>query len=457
MTETTLLWISNLLGAKRLLLLVLAVILTASVRFERVLSDALLVSVDLGRFQEHVNDGRGHSRCDTASNGRASESGHPQSRFIDMIHDVAAYPFARNPTDFRLQIAFERRPDKPSAFLYTDEDVQLILRALYTMEGFLAQPLWSGSYGAQHFIGTASCMVQMGRPALEVSGALLHAMYLQEWTHHLPRAFKCLKSTCNDICAVRRFLASLLGSKLETKLWRTTGIHGTGPWSSWIETQRKLRLAQRNPVAHNISKQTLHRLNTFLDTSDVRLLLCDEIEEFVGGDMVLGGNWKRRSPEHWDHVADLADILGEPKLVKWARFAQQMAVTLHSPQPILAFKELTPPNMAALWASESFNPNADPMEVERLQMFSQRSRHEQMLMKPYGHPDCAGTTCDLVNAHRELCDEFVINNSSIVEYLDQVDSFDQLLLQCENENSYPPREMPKLVPEEFRLWVDQDP
>lgn len=452
MTATTPLWIRNLFGKRPLLVLALSFCLTAFVRFERVLSGVSWVSVDLWRLREHVNDDSGHSRCDTGSDNKASESDppHTHSRFIDVIHD-AAYPFARNPTDFRLQIAFERHPDNSSAFLYTYEDVQLMLRALYTMEGFMTQPLWSGSTAAHHFIGTASCMVQMGRPALDVSHALLHGMYLQEWKHHFP-----LKRT-NRTCAVRRFLASVLGSKLETMVWRTTAIHGTGPWASCYETQRKLRLAQRNPVAHNISNQTLHRLNTFVDTSDVGFMICDEIEEFVGGDLVLAGNWKRRSTEHWDRIADLADMVGEPKLVKWVRATQQMAGALHSPQPILGYKQMTPPNMAAILASETFNPSADPMEVERLQMLTNRSRHEHMLMKPYGHPDCLDTTCGTINAHRELCDEFAINNASIVEYLDRVDAFDQLLLQCENENRYPPRRMPKSVPKMFRRWVDQDP
>jgi hypothetical protein len=105
-----------------------------------------------------------------------------------------AFPFARNPTEFRHQVTFVTKSDNDKTnnnyqivtdedsttatpeFVYSKDDLALILRSLYTLLGFLNMPLWSGSPAYQHFIGTGSCLARLKRPASEVVLGLLHGI-----------------------------------------------------------------------------------------------------------------------------------------------------------------------------------------------------------------------------------------------------------------------------------------
>lgn len=371
------------------------------------------------------------------------------TRFVHDLQDIA-FPFARNPTDFRLQMAFARNHNDTD-FLYTEEEVKQVLRGMYTMEGFMNQMLWSGSTAAQHFIGTASCLVQMKRPAMDVAHAVMHGMYLQEWKNWPRKAY----SHWGNTCAARNYLASIVGSDLETMLWQRTALHGTGPWANWYAVQRQLQLLMQEDSPHyeKLSLQTQDRLKNLMGNTDLHMSICDEIEEYLSGDLVVAANWKRRDTEHWDRVAGLAEMLHEPKLVQWVRDTQRISSSLHANHPKLDYKQMTPPSRKVLFASETFNPNpADPAEVQRLKVLTTISREEHKLLNPEGSPDCFTAIGGTTERVRLLCDAFVNNEVSLTGYIDTMYEYKEFLMTCEHHGWYHEVILPEKVPLRYRQW-----
>lgn len=403
-------------------------------------------------------------------------------------------PFARNPTDFRLLVAFQRKTSdelrreqraeggdggeataattsSKNPFFYSDRDIHMILRAMYAMQGMIKMGLWSGTTAQNHLIGTGSCMAMLRQPPHQVAAAILHVTYLQDWirVERLKRM-----SRRKHECSARAYVALLVGKTIERAVWTTTSIHGTGPWTTCVESQLRLRrillqqtnredrdqvdaVANGSPEPQRLSSRTLQKLDQFLDDTVTKFTICDEIEEYLGGDVALAGNWKRRPTSHWDNLYDLAMMVKEPKLAGWVRQAQQKAEILHPPNPETdAFEELTVPNKTVLFNSETFNADADPNEVQRLQLLTSLSRLEQTLQPQWLGSECSKRTCRTIARHRTLCDKFAANETTIEDYLDEIEALKSELRVCEDSKIYASMNeiMPQTVPSLARQYSE---
>ena len=358
-----------------------------------------------------------------------------------------AFRFARLPTEFEFEISFAKQAGNDQSYLYTEEDIALILRAMHTMLGFMNIGLWSGNPGTAHFIGTASCLVKLKRPAIEVALGVMHSLYLQRWREDF-------NISMSDECARRNSLAEVLGSELETQLWQLSGLHATGPYTDCLKIMHKLL-----KLSHEEGDDT-KKLRNLLEQVDYwghslpHHLLCDEIEEFIGGDIALGGNWKRRNREHFEVLISLSDWIEEPLLSQWIREAAGLSSYLHHPNPTPAYKELSPPNRTVLLnrTTLEFHPQAHKEELDRLQYLMSVTQTEQLMTPPYLGPKCVSITCRTIEDMRGECrlaSGSLHSNSTtaLLGYLEAYRLGKERLERCEHEGLYRPVPMPKVPPQ----------
>lgn len=311
-----------------------------------------------GQLERNVNDNKlRHDPETMATTAKLGEQGKRRLFSSDRTAASGAFRFARLPTEFEFEVSFAKQAGNRQSYLYTEDDIALILRAMHTMLGFMNIGLWSGNPGTAHFIGTASCLVKLKRPAIEVALGVMHSLYLQRWREDF-------NISMSDECARRNALAEVLGSDLETQLWQLSGLHATGPSTDCLKVMYKLL-----EVSKEEGMEMLRELLSNVDYWGHSLphhLLCDEIEEFIGGDIALGGNWKRRNREHFEILVSLADWIKEPLLSQWIREAAGLSSYLHHPNPTPAYKELSPPNRSVLLNSTTleFHPQAQKEELD---------------------------------------------------------------------------------------------
>jgi hypothetical protein len=334
-----------------------------------------------------------------------------------------AFPFARNPTEFRHQVTFVTKSDNDKTnnnyqvvteedlttatpeFVYSKEDLALILRSLYTLLGFLNMPLWSGSPAYQHFIGTGSCLARLKRPASEVALGLLHGIYVQSWHPEL-------NTVPADECQRRNLLRSVLGSEMEELVFYQSAIFGNGPQHSCLHVYKDLLLQSRGD---NTNNQTIQRV---VESIPYHFLLCDEIEEFLGGDVPLANNWKRREDHHFDLLQDIARLIEEPKLVSWIETARHLTLALYntsSDSPAIhAYQEITPRFYKAVYnrSVETFRTDANPVEVDRMKFVQDTSRKEWPMLTAYFKPGESANFYKAILDTRASCDQYEISSSS---------------------------------------------
>lgn len=307
--------------------------------------------------------------------------------FGEILKD--AFLFARNPTEFRHQVMFLTKHDKdnyrgytdedftdsPAEFVYSKEELALILRSLYTLLGFMNMPLWSGSPAYQHFIGTGSCLAKMKRPASEVALGLLHGMYVQSWH---PDLLTDPKKECQR----RRLLQSVIGSEMEQQLFYMTGVFGNGQPYSCLHLYRDMLLeSHRNP-----NNQTIQEV---IQSIPYHFLLCDDIEEFLGGDVAIANNWRRRQDHHFDLLQEVARLLGEPKLVSWIETSRQMTIALYNTSTdspaFQAYGQIRPRSYESVYnrSIETFRSDANSVEVDRMKFIQDTSRKEWRMLSSY--------------------------------------------------------------------------
>lgn len=350
------------------------------------------------------------------------------------------FMFARNPSQFQLSVAYETHDT--GSFVYSKQEIKLIQRSLYAMLGLLNHGLWSGASGHQHFIGTASCAAKLHRPAEEVALALLHGVLLQSWTDAFPYS--------ND-CQRRQTLANIVGSDLETKIWRHTAMHGTGPCSDCIRAHRKLLeiTHERSNSGPTLLKD---RIDRYIREVHVGALYCDEIDELFGGDLVLGGNWKRRSSEHYETMARVAVLLKSPKLQEIIEQANRIDHMLFPENPEQVIAELTPPSYKLLFDTIQFREDGDSRDVTRIQDLLELGHDNKRLQRPYLGPKAQIVTDKSVSLSRQKCRDFADGRISAEDFLNWYDSWIETeLTVCEKSGSYQKVDFPETVPE----WAAQ--
>jgi hypothetical protein len=339
-------------------------------------------------------------------------------------------------------VAFAFDRDHPTRPLYSDDDVRLILRSFHTIFGFQNMRMYSGHSVLAHLLGTASCLVKLNRPAVEVATGLLHNIYLQKWHPDLGY---------NDatMCGRRNALASVVGSEVEQMVWQFIAQSGTGPWESCVEVLNQLY--DRN-ASGRATKTEAADLATVLGAALLpHVTICDELDEAMGGELTLGGNWKRRSAVHYDRVARLAIQIGEPTLAKFVRATQSMNFALHKPRNVsapLPFRQVSPSNINTLFNTVEYNPETqknDPGSIDRLQLVSDFGRSDALMTRPYLTAGCTSGMCVEIEKSRVFCDQ-AINNSDLNTYIAQVIEQVPRVLACEAAGKMKNVAMPLLPP-----------
>ena len=369
-------------------------------------SSTIWMTSNIAKRQGGANDHRLVANF-TASPKQISPTKHKNGRklFEQVLKD--AFPFARNPTEFRHQITFSKEmqddTDGEEDYVYSKEDLALILRSLYTLLGFMNMGLYSGSPAYQHFIGTASCLARLKRPAKEVAVGLLHGMYVQSWHPDL-------ETIPTDECSRRSLLKSVLGSELEKRLFYESGMFGNGPQHSCLHVYKDMLVESRSS-----NNQTIQ---TIVESIPYHFILCDEIEEFLGGDVSLANNWKRRDEHHFDLLQDIARLINEPKLVSWIETARQMTISLYNTTDytaLHAYKELSPRLYKFVYnrSIETFRVDADPQEVDRMKFVQDTSRREWPMLSSYFRPGESASFSTSISATRNFCNAYHERDSSI--------------------------------------------
>lgn len=343
-------------------------------------------------------------------------------RLVDIL-DHSGFQFARSPSEFMLEAGFAAKSNADDAPLYSNSELKVIQRALNTMRGFMHQGLWSGSHASMHFMGTGSCLIKLKRPALEVAAGVLHGIYLQKWRKH---AMVKEESACDQ----RFRLRQVLGSELEELMWIDTGVFGNGPWSTCVTSYIKLWKQRSLPKKDE-------KLDKFLKSAPLHLLLCDEVEEAMGGDAVLSSHWKRRDTKFFDELAELSDlVVGDDRLINWIESARAMSHTVHPAKPMEHYKELTPTNFEVLFNTTEFHPEAHPEDVQRWKFLVETIRADQSLIPPYLKPGGVANKklIPVIKVSRHACDSLAIDKLSVAEYLEFVDKMLNSLSYCEQND-----------------------
>eukprot|EP00035_Acanthoeca_spectabilis_P038695 m.55491 g.55491 ORF g.55491 m.55491 type:complete len:573 (+) comp9249_c0_seq2:138-1856(+) len=354
---------------------------------------------------------------------------------------TTAFQLTREPTKFKLEMAYAVDAKDPSQPLYSDNDVRLIMRAFHTVFGFQHMRLYSGHNALGHLIGTASCLVKLKRPAVEVAAGLLHNVYLQQWQPDL-------KLNAASACERRAALASVVGSQVERLVWQFVAQSGTGPWENCINVLTQLFEYKLN------NNQTAEQAEALADVLGSALLphvsICDELDEVMGGELALASNWKRRSSAHYKRVAKLAAQIEEPQLVDLVKRAERMNFAFHEPTdpPRRPYKELSPPTMSRVFATVKYSNRTleqDSGSVTRLKLLNDIGRSDALLSRPYLHAACADGLCPEIDTSRIMCDQ-AVETGDLDAYIRKVQEQSQRLFSCEAEGKVNYVEMPALPP-----------
>lgn len=365
----------------------------------------------------------------------------------------SGFIFSRSTSEFLLEAAYatKRRGSSSSlekdVLLYEPHELEMIVRALHTSRGFTNVRLWSGSDAITHFIGTGSCLVKLKRPASEVAIGLIHAIYLQQWKVRVTVRKE-------SVCDYRFRMAQVLGSSLEHKLWHYSGFFSNGPWSSCMTTF--VAALRQNEQSKNQSISQNPTLVEFSRDLPLHMLLCDEIEEALGGDAILSGHWKRRSVEFFDNLRMLASHTGDNIFVNWIDKAQAMSHVLHQNNPKQKFKELTPPNPLVLFQHQDLRlTNLNSTDSARWKTLIQFSLRDRPMLPAGFQPSARVELLQEVDLSRDICDAFVAGNMTMEEYLESYLAMKNRLDYCElsDQRFQQPFPLPDRVPK----WAKSHP
>jgi len=356
----------------------------------------------------------------------------PSKRLVSHVLDTSGFSLGRSPTQFITQTSFATKEEN-GEYLYQDKDLRMILRAMTTMRSFTNQGLWSGSEGPIHFLGTGSCLIKLEQPAVDVAVGVMHSIYLQKWRDHA-------LVEKEDTCDLRYRMQSVIGSTAEQALWLGTGLFGNGPWNSCLSTY-SIALDKQKDGEEN------SKLSLFLNDLPLSMLLCDEIEEAIGGEAILSGHWKKRDVSHFDLLQKLASKinLGEP-LLTWIDQARQMSHAIHHPNPLKQYKELTPNCVADLLQTkdfEDFHPHLSSSDKTRFHAMISMTLADRYMLPRYNGNYAQSELLSAIRWSRVACDKVAAHNISLDSYLAEYFDQKEKLLKCERTD---PRFMNTTIP-----------
>lgn len=341
----------------------------------------------------------------------------------------------RTPSEFLLQMAYALQTDnhnnnhnnRGDAFHLNDDDLFIVTRSVMAMYSFLDQGMWSGTSAKHHFLGTGSCLLKIGRNAVEIATGVLHGLYVQRWRDLI------LEESDND-CDHRYHLREVLGSKLESKLWVESGLHGTGPWHNCLKTYNGLKAAHDKG---DLAPETQSTLTKYLEEVPIAMLLCDEVEEAIGGDEILGGHWKRRTREFFQTTRTAAKAFGmdQTDLMTYIDHAEEMSHVIFTDEPPQdAYLELTPPRVALLFnaTTNPLNTKITPADRQRWVTLMELMLKDRPMMNHFLAPGQSENITVGVWGAREICDSFTGGDITVKGYLKRYFALREELLFCEN-------------------------
>jgi len=369
-------------------------------------------------------------------------------RSVSHTLDDSGFTLGRSPTQFISQTSFAKKEGNNDEFLYDSEDLRMIVRAVTTMRSFTNQGLWSGSEAPMHFLGTGSCLVKLKQSAVDVAVGVMHSTYLQKWREHVKIA---KESTCD----MRRRMQTVIGSEAEQALWLGTGLFGNGPWNSCLWTYL---IALEEEEKNNDMLQN-SKLSNFLRDVPLSMLLCDEIEEAIGGESILSGHWKRRDAAHFDLLKKLASKVNlDEQLLIWIDQAREMSHAVHHPNPVERFKELTPACVADLLETDgfdAFHPELSRGDKSRFLTMINMTLIDRYMLPRYNGSKGKKELLTAIKWSRIACDNVVAHNMTLDDYLTEYNVQKEKLLECEHNDSRFNKPIPvPLTPPE---WALMDP
>jgi hypothetical protein len=222
-------------------------------------------------------------------------------------------------------------------------------------------------------------------------------------------------------------------------------MHSNGPFSGCISTY--IKLFERNQT-HQEDPELIQHLGKL----PLYNLLCDEIEEAMGGDAVLSGHWKRRDTSFYNDLIVLAKHLREPELVEWMEDAKDMSHGIHHSNPKSYFPELRPPNnKTLLFNTAEFNPAADPRDTSRWKAMVDITRTEQALVQPYLKSKSLPTVREGSIATKRACTHFANGELSMEGYFQEFDKMMDKALACEKRDPRFKHKVP--LPDKPPAWA----
>jgi hypothetical protein len=230
-------------------------------------------------------------------------------------------------------------------------------------------------------------------------------MYVQTWHPDLMTDPK-------KECQRRRLLRSVLGSDIEQQLFYVTGVFGNGQPYSCLNLYRDLLLESRN----NPNNQTIQDV---VQSIPYHFLLCDDIEEFLGGDVPIANNWRRRQDHHFDLLQEVARLLEEPKLVSWIETSRQMTIALYNTSTdspaFHAYGQIRPRSYESVYnrSIETFRMDANPVEVDRMKFIQDTSRKEWRMLSPYFKAGQSKNFHKSLKSTRVFCERYQNSRSQI--------------------------------------------
>ena len=325
-----------------------------------------------------------------------------------------AFPFNRDFSSMLTELAFQTKSEDSDDFLYTDLEYSMVERSAYVTFGLMDDVfLWSQGHQTFHFIGTGSCMIQARRPAAEVAFGVNHGLYLKKWRDH---------AYYEDECDRRHFLAGLLGSEMERRLWLETGMSAHGPWQSCVRVWKGMLEDQNQSTV----------IRDFIANAPLEFQICDEIEEFLGGDIARAGNWKRRPDSHFESLKAVAQLRGAHSLAQLVEATRQFTQSLFPKFPSVFFTELTPHNHSHLFETTETSAEAHVDDLKRYEHLIMSGRdNRRILPHNVNKNDIPTRLKNAIKIARSWCDAVDSNKMNYTQYISEMEKLEKSLLYCE--------------------------
>ncbi|KAL3907816.1 MAG: hypothetical protein SGILL_008717 [Bacillariaceae sp.] len=348
------------------------------------------------------------------------------------------FQFSRGSSKLLLEAAYASGQGDDS-FLYSEKELHMIQRSIYTLLGFASVGLWSSGPGESHFFGTGSCLIQLKRPAMEVSLGILHGIFLKQWRNHV---YQEGWSECDE----RYTLRQLLGTELETFLWIESGSGATGPWDTCVDVWQQL-----------VDKQhTSKKIKRFVESTPIAFQLCDEMDEVMGGDSILGANWKRRSKDFYQNMIRLAHSMDLHTLEPQLKAAVDFDNTIYPTSPTQFYKQLHPLNETFLFGTVEVSTNAHPEDIERYRFLNKQGRHDRQLLPLFKDNQMQQSLIDGIGKAQDLCDAAANKTITLDMYIDEMNALKHDMMYCERHDprffansttipKQPPKKLPKFA------------